>query len=73
MSQRSRPGWLSARPLLLTTVVPVAAALGFFALATYGHRDGDVRKQPSMAAFDACMKLDAFQRAQPSQAPDAEA
>jgi len=41
--------------LLMTTLVPVAAALGFFALATYGHRDGDVRKQPSMAAFDACL------------------
>jgi maleylacetoacetate isomerase/maleylpyruvate isomerase len=27
----------------------------------------------SMAAFDACMQLEAFQRAQPSQAPDAEA
>jgi maleylacetoacetate isomerase/maleylpyruvate isomerase len=27
----------------------------------------------SMAAFDACMQLDAFQRAQPSQSPDAEA
>ncbi|WP_295984053.1 maleylacetoacetate isomerase [uncultured Variovorax sp.] len=27
----------------------------------------------TMAAFDACMELDAFQRAQPSQAPDAEA
>lgn len=26
----------------------------------------------TMAAFDACMKLDAFQRAQPSQSPDAE-
>ena len=26
----------------------------------------------TMAAFDACMKLDAFQRAQPSQCPDAE-
>ena len=27
----------------------------------------------SMAAFEACMDLDAFQRAQPSQSPDAEA
>jgi len=27
----------------------------------------------TMAAFEACMELDAFQRAQPSQAPDAEA
>jgi maleylpyruvate isomerase len=27
----------------------------------------------SMAAFDACMQLEAFQRAQPSQSPDAEA
>jgi maleylacetoacetate isomerase/maleylpyruvate isomerase len=27
----------------------------------------------TMAAFDACMKLDAFQRAQPAQCPDAEA
>lgn len=27
----------------------------------------------SMAAFEACMALDAFQRAQPSQSPDAEA
>jgi hypothetical protein len=55
MDPRSRPGWLSARPLLMATIVPVAAALGFFALATYGHRDGDIRAQPSMAAFDACL------------------
>jgi maleylpyruvate isomerase len=35
--------------------------------------DCDLSGMPrSMAAFDACMKLDAFQRAQPSQAPDAE-
>jgi maleylacetoacetate isomerase/maleylpyruvate isomerase len=26
----------------------------------------------TMAAFDACMKLDAFQKAQPSACPDAE-
>jgi maleylacetoacetate isomerase/maleylpyruvate isomerase len=26
----------------------------------------------TMAAFEACMQLDAFQRAQPSRCPDAE-
>jgi hypothetical protein len=48
-------GWKSARPVLLTTLVPVAAALGFFALATYGKKSADPRAQPSMAAFDACL------------------
>jgi hypothetical protein len=47
---KSGPG-----PVLLTTLVPVVAALGFFALATYGTHKGDIRDQPSMAAFDACL------------------
>jgi hypothetical protein len=41
--------------VLLATLVPVVAALGFFALATYGKRSGNIADQPSMAAFDACL------------------
>jgi hypothetical protein len=48
-------GWRRARPVLLTTLVPLVAAAGFFALATYGKRSADVTQEPSMAAFDACL------------------
>ena len=50
-----RSGWERARPVLLTTLVPVAAAAGFFLLAVYGKTSADPRAQPSMAAFDACL------------------
>jgi hypothetical protein len=45
----------SAGQVLVVTLVPVVAALGFFALATYGKKTGNVADQPSMAAFDACL------------------
>jgi hypothetical protein len=47
---KSGPG-----PVILVTLVPVVAALGFLALATYGKRTGNIADQPSMAAFDACL------------------
>ncbi len=61
--------WARVRPLVLTTLVPVVAALGFFALATYGKVKGNVHDQPSMAAFDACLSANNLQPAQsyPSQ------
>ena len=56
MDLRALPGMKSGPgPVLLTTLVPVVAALGFFALATYGKRTGNIADQPSMAAFDACL------------------
>ena len=56
MDLRSLPGMKSGPgPVLLTTLVPVVAALGFFALATYGKHSGNIADQPSMAAFDACL------------------
>jgi hypothetical protein len=50
--------------VLLTTLVPVAAALGFFALATYGKKTPSIHDQPSMAAFDACLTAHDLQPAQ---------
>jgi hypothetical protein len=48
-------GWARARPLLLTTLVPVVAALGILMLAVYGKKSPSIKDQPSMAAFDACL------------------
>ena len=45
----------SAGQVLVVTLVPIVAALGFFALATYGKKTGNIADQPSMAAFDACL------------------
>jgi hypothetical protein len=56
-------GWRRARPVLLATLVPIAAAAGFFALATYGKRSADVTQEPSMAAFDACLTANGLQPA----------
>ena len=61
--------WARVRPILLTTLVPIAAAVGFFMLATYGKTKANVLDQPSMAAFDACLSANNLQPAQsyPSQ------
>ena len=61
MEEPKRSGWKAARPVLLTTLVPVAAALGFFALATYGKKTPSIKDQPSMAAFDACLTENGLQ------------
>jgi hypothetical protein len=45
----------SVGQVLVVTLVPVVAALAFFALATYGKKTGNIADQPSMAAFDACL------------------
>jgi hypothetical protein len=45
----------SAGQVVVVTLVPIVAALGFLALATYGKRSGNIADQPSMAAFDACL------------------
>jgi hypothetical protein len=63
MDPPERSGWKSARPVLMATLIPLAAALAFFAVATYGHKSGDVRDQPSMAAFDACLTEHGLQSA----------
>jgi hypothetical protein len=47
--------WKRIRPVLATTLIPIAAALGFFALATYAKKTPSVADRPSMAAFDACL------------------
>jgi hypothetical protein len=61
--------WARVRPILLTTLVPVVAALGIFVLAVYGKTSANVLDQPSMAAFDACLSANNLQPAQsyPSQ------
>ncbi len=62
MDLRKLPGMKSsAGPILLTTLVPIVAALMFFALATYGKRSGNIADQPSMAAFDACLTANGLQ------------
>jgi hypothetical protein len=55
VEHQERSGWKAARPVLLTTLVPVVAALGFFALATFAKHTPSIKNQPSMAAFDACL------------------
>jgi len=47
--------------VLLTTLVPVVAALGFFGLATYGKQSASIADRPSMAAFDACLTANNLQ------------
>lgn len=64
MDESPQANWKRARPVLLTTLVPVVAALGFFALATYAKKSGNVKDQPSMAAFDACLSANDLQPAQ---------
>ena len=56
--------WKRVRPVLLTTLVPIVAALGFFALATYAKKSPNVKDLPSMAAFDACLSANDLQPAQ---------
>ena len=69
MDEPPQATWKRVRPVLLATLVPVVAALGFFALATYGKRRARHADQPSMAAFDACLTEHGLQPAEnyPSQ------
>ena len=53
--------WKRLRPVLATTLIPVAAAGGFFALATYAKRSPSPADAPSMAAFDACLSANGLQ------------
>lgn len=53
--------WKRLRPLLAATLIPVAAAGGFFALATYGKQRASLADRPSMAAFDACLTENGLQ------------
>jgi hypothetical protein len=64
MDESHQATWKRVQPVLLTTLVPVLAALGFFALATYAKKGGSVQDQPSMAAFDACLTANNLQPAQ---------
>jgi hypothetical protein len=69
MVDPSQGTWHRIRPVLLTTLVPIAAALGILLLALYGHKSANVADEPSMAAFDACLTANNLQPAQsyPSQ------
>jgi hypothetical protein len=58
-----KAGWHRIRPVLLTTLVPLAAALGILALAVYGHKSANIADEPSMAAFDACLTANNLQPA----------
>jgi len=53
--------WKRLRPVLATTLIPVAAVGGFFALASYGKRSANPAEAPSMAAFDACLTENGLQ------------
>ena len=64
MNESHQATWKRVRPVLLTTLVPVMAALGFFALATYAKKSPNVKDLPSMAAFDACLSANDLQPAQ---------
>ena len=64
MDEPHQATWKRVRPVLLTTIVPVVAALGFFALATYANTKGNVKDLPSMAAYDACLSENDLQPAQ---------
>jgi hypothetical protein len=55
LSPEQQATWKRVRPVLLTSLVPVVAALGFFGLATYGKKTPSIADRPSMAAFDACL------------------
>ena len=64
MDDSPQATWKRVAPVLLTTLVPVAAALGLFALATYAKKSPNVKDLPSMAAFDACLSANDLQPAQ---------
>lgn len=64
MGDSHQATWKRVRPVLLTTLIPVVAALGFFALATYAKKSPSVQNEPSMAAFDACLTANDLQPAQ---------
>jgi len=53
--------WKRLRGVLATTLIPCAAAGGFFALATYAKRGANPADRPSMAAFDACLTANGLQ------------
>jgi hypothetical protein len=53
--------WKRTGPVMLTTLVPIVAVLGFFTLAIYGKRTVDHKTPPSMAAFDACLSENGLQ------------
>jgi hypothetical protein len=59
--------WKRLRPVLATTLIPLAAVGGFFALATYAKQSTNPADRPSMAAFDACLTANGLQP-QPSYA-----
>ena len=69
MNDSRQATWKRVRPVLLTTLVPVMAALGFFALATYAKKSPNVKDLPSMAAFDACLSANDLQPAQSYASP----
>ena len=57
--------WKRVPPVVLTAVVPVFAVLAFFALATIAKNSPrNVKNEPSMAAFDACLTNNNLQPAQ---------
>jgi hypothetical protein len=64
MDESPQATWKRVGPVLLTTLVPVVAALGFFALATWAKKTPDAKDRPSMAAFDACLTANDLQPAQ---------
>jgi hypothetical protein len=59
--------WKRVRPVLVATLIPITAALGFFALATYAKKTPKIADRPSMAAFDACLSANGLQPQQSYQ------
>jgi hypothetical protein len=58
----SQAAWKRVPTVVLTTLVPVAAALGFFAFALAAKKGPpNYKEMPSMAAFDACLSANNLQ------------
>jgi hypothetical protein len=61
MDESHQATWKRVRPVLLVTAVPIVAAFGYLALATYAKKTANPADLPSMAAFDACLTANNLQ------------
>ncbi|MBV8395614.1 MAG: hypothetical protein JO064_05065 [Actinobacteria bacterium] len=53
--------WKRLRPVLATSLVPLVAVGGLFAVATYAKHSANPADRPTMAAFDACLTNNGLQ------------
>jgi hypothetical protein len=65
MDESKQATWKRVGPVVLTSLVPIVAALGFFAVEISSKKGpANAANQPSMAAFDACLTENDLQPAQ---------